>query len=168
MFHFVGVTPEARTVEDAFGGNTPSRTMSIGKREIEAVYASYRDNGNPLDLVVFSGPQLSIFEMMKLANLFRGKRVKPGTQVIVTTSQSVKSHAEQMGTLQTLEEAGILVLEGVCFYILQNLSPMREQNGWINVVTNSAKLANNVGAHKLNGILRRTDECVNIAIGEGV
>jgi len=167
MFHMVGVTPEARSVEDAFGGKQPSHVMSISQADIDAVYASYNTNGNPLDLVVFSGPQLSIHEIAKLADLFRGKRVKPGTQVIVTTTNGVKSHARQIGTLQTLEEAGVLILEGVCFYILQNLSQMRESNGWMNVITNSAKLANNVGAHKLNGILRKTSDCVHIALGTG-
>jgi predicted aconitase len=167
MFHMVGVTPEARSVEDAFGGRQPSHVMSISQKEIDAVYAGYRDNGNPLDLVVFSGPQLSIFELTTLANLFRGKRVNSGTQVIATTTSGIKKHIQQTGVLQILEEAGVLILEGVCFYILQNLSQMREQNGWINVITNSAKLANNVGAHKLNGILRRTADCVEIATGTG-
>ena len=148
-------------------GTKPSHVMTITQADIDSVYASYSDNGNPLDLVVFSGPQLSIFEMEEFAALFRGKRVKSGKQVFITTSHAVKSHARQIGTLQTLEEAGVVVLEGVCFYILQNLSHIREQNGWINVITNSAKLANNVGAYKFNGILRKTRECVEIATGEG-
>jgi len=166
MFHFVGVTPEARNVEDAFKGNKPSHVMTITQGDIDNVYSGYRDNGNPLDLVVFSGPQLSIFEMMELAELFKGQRVKRGTQVILTTSNGVKSHAQQIGSLQMLEEAGVVVLEGVCFYILQNLSQIRERNGWINLVTNSAKLANNVGAHRFNSILRKTAHCVEIAIGK--
>lgn len=167
MFHMVGVTPEARSVEDAFRGQQPSHVMTITQKDIDAVYASYNNNGNPLDLIVFSGPQLSIFELTTLADMFRGKRVKPGTQVIATTTNGIKSHAQQSGVLQTLEEAGVMILEGVCFYILQNLSQMRERNGWINVITNSAKLANNVGAHKLNGILRRTSDCVAIATEMG-
>jgi predicted aconitase len=166
MFHFVRVTPEARTIDDAFKGTKPSHVMTITQSDIDGVYAGYSDNGNPLDLVVFSGPQLSIFEMEEFARLFRGRRVKSGKQVFITTSHAVKSHARQMGTLQTLEEAGVVVLEGVCFYILQNLAQIREQNGWINVVTNSAKLANNVGAYRFNGILRKTRECIEIATGE--
>jgi hypothetical protein len=54
-------------------------------------------------------------------------------------------------------------LEGVCFYILQNLSRMREANGWRNMVSNSAKLVNIIGAHRFRTILRRTAECVDIA-----
>lgn len=165
MFHIVGVTPEARTLDEAFGGNRPTSVLKLTRSDIEQVYAGYDGGDRPLNLVVFSAPQLSIYELKSLAGLFRGKRVKPGAQVFVTTSRGVKSHACQQGYLQTLEEAGVLTLEGVCFYILQNLPQMREQNGWHNIVTNSAKLANIIGAHKFNAILRRTADCVDIATG---
>ncbi len=41
---------------------------------------------------------------------------------------------------------------------------MRTENGWDNLVTNSAKLANIIKAHRYNPILRRTDECVRVAV----
>ena len=58
---------------------------------------------------------------------------------------------------------GVTILQGVCFYILQNLSPMRQKNGWKNMVSNSAKIVNIIGAHRFNTILRRTADCVEIA-----
>jgi hypothetical protein len=51
----------------------------------------------------------------------------------------------------------------VCFYILQNLSQMRARNGWTNMISNSAKIVNIIGAHRFNTILRRTPDCVEIA-----
>jgi hypothetical protein len=56
------------------------------------------------------------------------------------------------------------VLEGVCFYILDGVARMRTENGWDNLVTNSAKLANIIKAHRYNPILRPTEECVRIAV----
>ena len=56
------------------------------------------------------------------------------------------------------------ILAGVCFYILQNLSQMRIANGWANLVSNSAKLVNTITAHRFNTILRRTAECVEVAV----
>jgi hypothetical protein len=44
------------------------------------------------------------------------------------------------------------------------LSPMRVANGWSNLVSNSAKIVNIIGAHKFNTILRRTQDCVEIAV----
>ena len=56
-----------------------------------------------------------------------------------------------------------MLLEGVCVYILQDLSAMRERNGWTNMVSNSAKIVNTITAHRFNTILRRTPDCVEIA-----
>ena len=164
MFHMVGVTPEAPTLKAAFNGAKPAAVVTITSRDIERVYAGYSAKNNPLNLVVFSGPQQSLFEMKNLADLLAGKRVKPGSHLFVTTSNGVKSAARQLGYLQKIEAAGGIVLEGVCFYILQNIGQIRVQNGWSNLVTNSAKLANIIGAHKFNTILRRTRDCVRIAL----
>ena len=164
MFHMVGVTPEAPTLKAAFGGGKPGSVTTITNRDIKHVYAGYNAKNNPLNLVVFSGPQQSLFEMKNLAQLLAGKKVKPGSHLFVTTSNGVKSAARSLGYLDSIEAAGGIVLEGVCFYILQNIGQMRVQNGWSNLVTNSAKLANIIGAHKFNTILRRTDDCVRIAL----
>jgi predicted aconitase len=114
MFHFVGATPEAPSVEAALGGRTPAESMSIGDADLQQVYDGYDLGDGDARLVVFSGPQQSL-------------------------------------------------LEGVCFYILQNLSAMRAANRWTNMVSNSAKIVNIIGAHRFNTILRRTAECVEIA-----
>ena len=56
------------------------------------------------------------------------------------------------------------MLEGVCFYILDGVARMRAEYGWDNLVTNSAKLANIIKAHRYNPILRPTEECIRIAL----
>ncbi len=114
-------------------------------------------------LIVFSGPQLSLFELKNLAALFEGRRVQRGTSVFVTSSNGVISAARALGYMKPLEDAGVAVLEGVCFYILQALSPMRERNNWRNMISNSAKIVNIIGAHRFRTILRRTADCVEIA-----
>ncbi len=165
MFHMVGVTPEAPTLEAAFGGAVPPATerLAVGDATIAATYAGYDLGEGDARLVVFSGPQLSLFEIKSLAALFEGRTVARGTQVFVTTSNGVMSAAAKLGYLAPLEQAGVAVLEGVCFYILQNLSRMREANHWRNMVSNSAKLVNIIGAHRFRTILRRTADCVDIA-----
>jgi len=164
MFHMVGVTPEAPTLAAALGGNTPSdEEITVTATDIERVYAGYDLKDGNGRLVVFSGPQLSLFEIKQLAELFAGRKIHPDTSVFVTTSNGVKSAARALGYAQTLEQAGAKILEGVCFYILQNLSQMRTANGWTNMVSNSAKIVNIIGAHKFNTILRRTRECVDVA-----
>jgi hypothetical protein len=56
------------------------------------------------------------------------------------------------------------LLQGVCFYLLERLSDIRRERGWVNFVSNSAKIVNTITAHRFKTILRRTDECVDIAL----
>jgi len=165
MFHMPGVTPEAPSLDAAFGGTVSDdvERMVITDASIEAVYAGYDLGDGDARLVVFSGPQLSLFEIKSLSEKFAGRRVAPGSMCVITTSNGVISAAEKLGYLKPLEDAGVAVLEGVCFYILQNLSVMREKNGWKNMISNSAKIVNIIGAHKFRTILRRTDDCVDVA-----
>ncbi|MBK8322071.1 MAG: DUF521 domain-containing protein [Betaproteobacteria bacterium] len=163
MYHLVGVTPEAPTAAEAFGGRAPVSRMTITDADIENVYRSYRYAEGAKNVVVFSGPQLSIFEMQELAGRFAGRKVAPGMHVFVTTNHAIHSDASRLGYLRTLEEAGVTVLQGVCFYILQRLTEIRAENGWVNLVSNSAKLVNTITAHRFNTVLRRTADCVDIA-----
>ena len=163
MFHFVGVTPEAPSLDAALGGRSPAERIVITDADIERAYAGYRLGDGDARLVVFSGPQQSLFEMKQLAALFDGRKVKAGSRCFATTNGAVLAQARALGYAGTLEAAGVTLLEGVCFYILQNLSPMRVANGWTNLVSNSAKIVNIIGAHRFNTILRRTRDCVDIA-----
>jgi hypothetical protein len=163
MFHFVGVTPEAPTLEAALGGRAASERLAVTDADLERVYAGYRLGDGDARLVVFSGPQQSLLEMKQLAALFDGRRVQEGGRCFVTTSGGVLAQSRALGYAGMLEDAGVTLLEGVCFYILQNLSPIRVANKWTNMVSNSAKIVNIIGAHRFNTILRRTRDCVDIA-----
>ena len=163
MYHMVGVTPEAPSSRSAFGGRTSTHTMTVTDRDIEAVYGAYRYVDGANNVVVFSGPQLSIFEMQHLAQLFEGRHVAPGMQAFATTNHAVWSDAKRLGYVATLEGAGVTLLQGVCFYILQRLTKIREENGWTNLISNSGKLVNTITAHRFNTVLRRTSQCVDIA-----
>jgi predicted aconitase len=158
MFHFMGVTPEAPATTEGL-----KEKIAITDEDIASVYRGYPLGDGDARLVVFSGPQQSLLEMKRLADLFQGRKVNLGSSCFVTTNRAVLAQSRALGYAQTLEEAGVTILEGVCFYILQNLSPMRRANRWTNMVSNSAKIVNIIGAHRFNTILRRTDDCVDIA-----
>lgn len=162
MFHMVGVTPEALTRDAAFGGNAPVSRMTVTQQDIDAVYGSY-EYKEGATIVVFSGPQLSLFEMQQLAELFQGRKVASGMAAVATTNHMIYSDAKRLGYVDTLEAAGVTLLQGVCFYILQGLTRIREENGWTNLVSNSGKLVNTITAHRFNTVLRRTKDCVEIA-----
>ncbi|CPN22895.1 Uncharacterized conserved protein [Bordetella pertussis] len=137
--------------------------MTVTDADLQAVFDAYQYKDGGANIVVFSGPQLSLYEMQSLSERFAGRRVAPGMTAVVTTNHMIYSDAKRLGYVDVLEAAGVTILQGVCFYILQRLSKIREENGWTNLISNSGKLVNTITAHRFNTILRRTADCVDIA-----
>lgn len=163
MFHMIGVTPEARTADEAFAGLEPERRITVDAAAIEGVYASYPADREEIDLVVLTGPQLSIFELGQAAELLAGRRVHENSQLIVTTNRQNYAAARSLGYIEAIEKAGGLVLVGVCFYLMAP-DEMRRHFGWSNVLTNSAKMANIIGGYRYTPIFRRTPICIEAAV----
>ncbi len=112
MFHLVGVTPEAPTARDAFDGPPPAAER-IGVGELETLYRQCAEGGDRVDCVVFAAPQLSLFELARIAALLDGRRVDPAVALILCTSEEVAAAAARSGIRRMLEEAGARILEGV-------------------------------------------------------
>lgn len=163
MFHMVGVTPEGPSREAAFGANEPARVLRVDARAIEAVYDSYPADKGEIDLVVLTGPQLSVFELKHVAELLDGRKVHENTQLMITTNRQNCEAARALGYIDAIERAGGLVLVGVCFYLM-GAGDMRARFGWSNILTNSAKLANIIGGYRYHPIFRRTATCIEAAV----
>ncbi len=163
MFHMVGVTPEAGDEAEAFRGGEPEASRVIDDKALAAFYRTYPEDRAEIDVVVFSGPQLSVLEMRKIAELLRGRRVHADTALVVTTNFANHQMASRLGYVQAIEEAGGKVFCGTCWYIMEP-ARMAAQFGWKNVLTNSAKLANIIGGYRLYPVLRRTEVCVEAAV----
>ncbi|MBT5434865.1 MAG: DUF521 domain-containing protein, partial [Rhodospirillaceae bacterium] len=58
MFHLAGVTPEAATLEAAFGGTVPGEEHVVTRQDLDAVFERSTMADNSVDLVVFAAPQL--------------------------------------------------------------------------------------------------------------
>ncbi|HEV8309985.1 MAG TPA: aconitase X catalytic domain-containing protein [Methylomirabilota bacterium] len=163
MYHMVGVTPEARDRAEAFRGKPPEATHVVGDVELDAFYRSYPEDRAEIDVVVFSGPQLSVFELAEIAERLAGRAVHSNTALIVTTNFQNREAAARLGYVRAIEEAGGHVLAGVCWYIMEP-GRMAAAFGWKNVLTNSAKVANIIGGYRLHPILRSTAVCVEAAV----
>src|SRR4029078_627489 len=97
MFHFVGVTPEAPSIEAAMGGASAFERLAISDSDIEKTLNSFKLGDGDARLVVFSGPQQSLFEVKKLASLLKGKKVKAGSTCIVTTNSAILKQSRDLG-----------------------------------------------------------------------
>jgi predicted aconitase len=152
MYHMAGVTPEAAGCELPVS----HRVGEVEVKALEAQYASERE----IDVVVFSAPQLSLFELRELAALCVGRRfVRP---LLAVTSPQIKPDAERFGLTKTIEEAGGHVLAGMCFY-QSYAREIAEANGWKRLATNSAKLVNILGGYGYVPLLASMEQCVDAA-----
>jgi predicted aconitase len=159
----VGVTPEARTREEAFGGRAPQRRLVLEPGALEAAYRSFLPESDTLDLVVFSAPQLSLDELRVLGEALAGKQVNPAVKLLATTNYHNRFLAERLGYLQSIEDAGGLVVAGCCFYLMTP-NELRERFGYRTLVTNSAKLANIISGYGYVPVFRPFAVCVEAAI----
>jgi predicted aconitase len=163
MFHLPGITPEAPTLEAAFGGHAVPTAIAIGESDFDAFYSTYAAGGDKVDVVVFGAPQLSLLEMDRLAGLLDGRRIHAATTLIVTTSPEIKSAADRMGLTRRIEDAGGVVAAGICFY-QSYAREMAEANGWRRLLTNSAKLINIIAGYGYKPTLATTEACVDSAV----
>lgn len=163
MYHVAGITPEARSVDDALGGNTPAREIVVEVGTLARTYETFAPEKDEVDLVVFGTPQLSLFEFRDLARRLQGQRVHANTRMLLTTSGAVKALADGLGYTAVVEAAGATVLTGVCYYIM-TAKELGQLHGYRTLLTDSAKLANIIAGYGYNPVFRPTDVCVGAAI----
>jgi predicted aconitase len=162
LFHMVGVTPEAPDPAAVFEG-PPPEARTITPADLDAFLAGYGVADDGLDLVVFAAPQLSLFELQALAGLVAGRKIHSRVTMIAATSPENKRAAERLGLAETIEAAGAILLEGVCFYQM-HARELGEANGWTRLMTNSAKLANIIGGYGYEPVLADMAACVESAV----
>ena len=162
LFHVVGVTPEAPTLESVCAPDSLPAEV-IGEADVEAFFARYGGKGEKVDVVVFSAPQLSLLEMQSLAALLDGKKLHADTSLLAVTSPVVAADARRLGIAERIEASGALLLEGMCFY-QSYAREMGEANGWKRLMTNSVKLANIIGGYGYEPTLSNMENCVASAV----
>ena len=163
LFHMVGVTPEALRFGDVFVESAPKPPVVIDRAAMAAFNESYRPTDGHVDVVVFAAPQLSLIELRSLADLLHGRRVSDSVTLIAAVPPQVKTDADRLGLTRTIEDAGGLILEGVCFYQMR-AREMAEANGWKRLMSNSVKLINILGGYGYEPFLGTMEECVEAAI----
>jgi predicted aconitase len=164
LFHIIGITPEARDETAVLPANMILPRHTIDQTQIEAFQSSSAAGTENIDLVVFSAPQLSLFEMQQLAALVEGRHAT--IPLLAVTSPQVKPDADRLGLTQKIEAAGGLVLSGMCFY-QSYAREMAEANGWKRLGTNSAKLINIIGGYGYKPVLLSMEACVEAACSNG-
>lgn len=139
LFHVVGVTPEAPTLEAAFGGKVPLETLDIDMHRLREARRELSVNAEGiehLDVVALGSPHFSLTECRQLAELAAGKRVAPGVECFVATNRAVYAVLQASGLLKTLEDFGATVTQDTCVVVSPLIAPSAQV-----LMTNSAKYA---------------------------
>ncbi|HEX9311521.1 MAG TPA: aconitase X catalytic domain-containing protein [Actinomycetota bacterium] len=160
LFHAVGVTPEAPTLDDALQGADPIEVVDVTPAMLRAARDSLSTSSGPaIDAVSLGTPHLSLSEFERLTPLLERARPHPDVDVFVSTSAAILAEVEARGWHPVYERAGVTLVVGTCTYV----TPMLRARDRV-VMTNSAKWAHyapaNVGVDVVFGSL---EECVRSA-----
>jgi predicted aconitase len=158
LFHLIGLTPEAEQLTDV--APTGLSSHRVTRADVEAFQRSYHGDDR-VDVVVFSAPQLSLFELRELAELCEGRRF--AVPLLAVTSPQVKPDCDRMGYTACIEDAGGTVLSGMCFY-QSYAREIAEAKGWKRLATNSAKMVNILGGYGYQPMLASMEACVEAAV----
>ena len=164
MFHSVGSTPEAPTLDAALQGFAPDSVETIGIAELRATRDEMTTAGADavLRAVSLGTPHASEAELARYVALLAGRRVGPGVEVIVSTARDVVANSP--GHAATLSAAGVELLVDTCSYV----APVLRSSGGP-AMTDSGKWAyyapGTIGAAVIFG---STSECIESAVAGSV
>lgn len=161
MFHVVGVTPEAETLQQALGGQEPEAHVRLTVQDLQEAWQELNPpQAGKIDLVALGNPHFSRSEFAALAARCAGRRAT--IPVVVTSSREIVAQAAEAGDLEVLQDFGAKVVTDTCWCMLQE--PVIPPSASC-IVTNSAKYA-----HYGPGLVRRTvclanlQGCVDAAV----
>jgi hypothetical protein len=125
LYHIAGVTPEAETLEAAFGPRTPKDRLVYGEAERRLVYDRLNANARDphVDYVMLGCPHAALEQLAEAAALLEGHKVSPNCALWIFTSRAVRAEAEKAGYLRAIAGAGGVVLTDTCSAFGQVLPP---------------------------------------------
>ncbi|MCL5734181.1 MAG: aconitase X [Actinobacteria bacterium] len=170
----VGVSPEGRTLEQAFAGGKPKETYVVGPKELTQVFDTFSTANERPDMVCFGGfgVNLSISAVYQIARLLEGKKVSGDFPTVAMIDGPVRTVADMTGITDILKKAGVNLgmpevfaergLEASAWS--QNAVISAKRMGWNTLVFADAKSCHYIGNQNIEPVLKHVDECVQIAL----
>jgi predicted aconitase len=161
LFHAVGITPEARTLDEAFRGMAPEATIRICRADIDQALAKLSSvpDGAPLAAVSLGTPHFSHDEWTRLLPMLREVAPGRGIPIYVNTGRATFKRLQDEGELNDAEKFNLIPVTDTCTYVT---SVLERLDGV--VMTNSGKWAHyapgNIGVSVAFGDLA---DCVRSA-----
>lgn len=160
LFHVVGRTPEASTLEEAFQGEEPEAVIDVGLEDLRATLGelSTAPDGS-IQVVALGSPHFSPAEFADLMPLVEAWPPSEETDMVVCTHRVVMALLDERGWSDRLRAAGVQLVVDTCVVV----APMLRHTRGV-LMTNSGKFAHytppNTGLGVVYGSL---EECVRSA-----
>jgi len=158
-YHIIGVTPDARTPEEAFGGRAPKRRIIITEQDLEDALRHYSPPPKrKIDFVMLGCPHYTYAQVKQVAELLGGK--KAVGDIWILTSSAVKDLALQTGLEAELASCGGRLVPDTCVDQSSCFGHLSGAGG----VTDSPKCAYYMGAFGVDVAVRDVETCIRWAI----
>jgi predicted aconitase len=160
MFHVVGITPEAHTLEQATGRCKPQGRMTYGLKERKQAYERANTaTGEDVEIVAIGCPHFNLERLGVVARLLEGKKVADNVRLMIFTSSQMKFAAERSGWMDIYRSAGAHVITDSC--------PMHVRTDPSHIIAlDSAKIVNQCAGQKgwSNVWYGSTEDCIDAAV----
>jgi len=161
MYHMVGITPEARNLEMAFGGPARGERFVYDAAARRRTWETLNSVGQStaVDFVMLGCPHYSIEQIAEVAHMIEGRRVHANSALWIFTGRAVKTMADAGGHTATLNAAGARLMTDTCSAISQAIPP-----GTRVAAFDSAKQTHYLPAMMgIEGWFGTTAECIDAA-----
>ena len=160
LFHVVGVTPEAHTVEMAFQGKEPLQVVDFSYDDVLEIARGLTGKRKNVDLVAVGCPHFSYQEVVMTLKLLKSKRIAEGVQFWIHTNQNTEFLLKKTGIWKEIEKTGARITTDTCI-----LNWPLDNWGFKTLMTNSGKFAHYAPAQTgLEVIFGSLKTCVETAI----
>jgi predicted aconitase len=164
LYHIVGVTPEAGTLEEAFGNNKPEKSFTFSTRERDLTrneMCTVKDA--EINAVLVGCPHYTITEIKRVAELLEGKSIREGVQFWIYTYKNVELLADRLGYKAMIEKSGGAITSDTCMMI----SPT-ELWHFKTIMTDSGKFAYYAPSQVQSEVVFDSiEKCVNAVVRKG-
>lgn len=157
MYHIVGVTPEAPTLEAALGGHPEQSRVVIGDADLQRQREALSEPPGDVDFVMLGCPHLTVRQVSEIARSLDGRTLK--AELWICTSFATREVLDRMGDLALIETAGGHVCADTCI----------DQPCWHHLfgrrgMTDSPKCLYYASMRGMDFMLGRLSECVEAAV----
>lgn len=163
LYHIVGFTPEAKTLEAAFGGKSATNELTITDDVLQRVRQANSKPKGAIDFVMLGCPHYNLWQVRDAARLLEGKKIRQGVDFWIFTSTTTRDQARTLGYEGIINKAGGHIIPRTC---CDEICWERFYQGKMGA-TDSLKAAYYTTKLGIGFILERRSECIAAALKGG-